>query len=384
MSSMVLMQGNEACVEGAIKAGMRFYAGYPISPASEIAEIASVKLPKVGGKFIQMEDEIAGMAAVVGASLAGLKSMTATSGPGFSLKQEVIGYASMVEVPCVIVDVMRGGPSTGLPTSVSQGDVMQSIWGTHGDHPVIVITPISVSSIYKLTIEAFNYAEKYRVPVILLLDEVIAHMRESVSLEDYEDATIIDRKKPENNKKNGFKAYEITADMIPPMANIGDGFNFHVTGLSHDEYGYPSNSNEIAGDLITRLLSKIKNNRDNLVKYENVKTKGCKNLIVSFGSVARVCKELVEGDKIEDTGLFIPYTLYPFPGKELKEIIEENDLEYIFVPELNAGQLINEIDRISKGRCKVVGINKYCGEIFEPSEIVNAIKESKDERGINR
>ncbi|MCB2300344.1 2-oxoacid:acceptor oxidoreductase subunit alpha [Clostridium tagluense] len=373
MSNMVLMQGNEACVAGAIKAGMKFYAGYPISPASEIAEIASVELPKVGGKFIQMEDEIAGMAAVVGASLAGLKSMTATSGPGFSLKQEVIGYASMAEIPCVIVDVMRGGPSTGLPTSVSQGDVMQSMWGTHGDHPVIVITPISVGSIYKLTIEAFNYAEQYRVPVILLLDEVIAHMRESISLEDYE-AEIVHRKKPDYCNKNGFKAYEVTKDMVPAMANIGEGFNFHVTGLSHDEYGYPSNSNEVAGDLITRLLCKIKNNRGSIVRYEDIKTKGCKNLIVSFGSVARVCKELVEGEKLEDTGLFIPYTICPFPDKELEKIIEDNNIENIFVPELNAGQLINEIDRISKGRCKVVGINKYCGEIFEPSEIVNAIR----------
>lgn len=373
MSNMVLMQGNEACVEGAIKAGMKFYAGYPISPASEIAEISSVKLPKVGGKFIQMEDEIAGMAAVVGGSLAGLKSMTATSGPGFSLKQEVIGYASMAEVPCVIVNVMRGGPSTGLPTSVSQGDVMQSIWGTHGDHPVIVVAPTSVSSIYKLTIEAFNYAEKYRVPVILLLDEVIAHMRESISLEDYE-VEIIDRKKPNSDDKKDFKAYKFTEDMIPAMASIGEGFNFHVTGLSHDEYGYPSNSNEVADKLITRLLYKIKNNRDSIVKYDEVKTNGCKNLIVSFGSVARVCKELVENNKVEDTGLFIPYTLWPFPDKELDKIIEENKIEKIFVPELNAGQIINEIEKIAKGRCKVIGINKYCGEIFEPSEIVNAIR----------
>lgn len=373
MSNMVLMQGNEACVEGAIKAGMKFYAGYPISPASEIAEISSVKLPKVGGKFIQMEDEIAGMAAVVGGSLAGLKSMTATSGPGFSLKQEVIGYASMAEVPCVIVNVMRGGPSTGLPTSVSQGDVMQSIWGTHGDHPVIVVAPTSVSSIYKLTIEAFNYAEKYRVPVILLLDEVIAHMRESISLEDYE-VEIIDRKKPNSADKKDFKAYKFTEDMIPAMASIGEGFNFHVTGLSHDEYGYPSNSNEVADKLITRLLSKIKNDRDSIVKYDEVKTESCKDLIVSFGSVARVCKELVENNKVENTGLFIPYTLWPFPDKELDKIIEENKIEKIFVPELNAGQLINEIEKIAKGRCKVIGINKYCGEIFEPNEIVNAIR----------
>lgn len=370
MSKLVLMQGNEACVEGAIKAGMRFYAGYPISPASEIAEICSVKLPKVGGKFIQMEDEIAGAAAVVGGALAGLKSMTATSGPGFSLKQEVIGYASMAEVPCVIVDVMRGGPSTGLPTSVSQGDVMQSKWGTHGDHPVIVIAPISVASIYELTIKAFNYSEKYRVPVILLMDEVIAHMRESVNLEG--NIEIINRKKAE--RKENFNAYEYTKDLIPPMAPIGYGYKFHVTGLSHDEFGYPSNSNEVAQRLLDRLLNKINKNRDEIVLYDEVNTKNCKNLIVSFGSVSRVCKELVLDGSLENTGLFVPYTIWPFPDKELKEIVDKNKIEKIFVPELNAGQLIYDIKSIVGKNCEVIGINKYCGEIFEPKEIIKRVK----------
>lgn len=370
MSKLVLMQGNEACVEGAIKAGMKFYAGYPISPASEIAEISSVKLPKVSGKFIQMEDEIAGAAAIVGASLAGLKSMTATSGPGFSLKQEVIGYASMAEVPCVIVDVMRGGPSTGLPTSVSQGDVMQSRWGTHGDHPIIVLAPVSVASIYELTIKAFNYSEKYRVPVILLMDEVIAHMRESVELKD--DIEIIDRKKPQ--VKEGFNPYENTEDMVPPMAAIGEGYRFHVTGLSHDEFGYPSNSNEVAQNLLIRLLNKINKNREDIILFDEVNTKGCKNLIVAFGSVSRVCKELVENGSLKDTGLFVPYTLWPFPDEELSQIVEKNNIESIFVPELNAGQLIYDVQRIVGRGCNVVGINKYCGEIFEPEEIISRIK----------
>ena len=370
MSNFVLMQGNEACVEGAIKAGMKFYAGYPISPASEIAELSSLKLPQVQGKFIQMEDEIAGMAAVVGASLAGLKSMTATSGPGFSLKQEVIGYASMAEIPCVIVNVMRGGPSTGLPTSVSQGDVMQSKWGTHGDHPVIVIAPTSVSSIYTLTIKAFNYSELYRVPVILLLDEVIAHMRESVQLEDR--VEIVSRKKPV--KKEAFKAYENTEDLVPAMADIGEGYRFHVTGLNHDEYGYPSNSTGVAQELLTRLLAKIDKHRDDIVLFDKINTEHCKNLIVSFGSVSRLCIDLIQNDSIKNTGLFIPYTLWPFPDKELLDIVSKNSIEKIYVPELNAGQLIYEVQRIVGRKCEVIGINKYCGEIFEPEEIIGSIR----------
>lgn len=379
MSKLVLMQGNEACVEGAIKAGMRFYAGYPISPASEIAEICSVRLPKVGGKFIQMEDEIASAAAMVGGALAGLKSMTATSGPGFSLKQEVIGYASMAEVPCVIVDVMRGGPSTGLPTSVSQGDVMQSKWGTHGDHPIIVMAPTSVSTIYTLTIQAFNYSEKYRVPVILLMDEVIAHMRESVYLD--EEIELSDRKKPES--KESFKGYEYTNDLIPPMAAVGEGYKFHVTGLNHDEFGYPSNSNKVAGDLLDRLLNKILTHREDIVIYDEINTKGCKNLIVAFGSVSRGCKGLVLDGELEDTGLFIPYTLSPFPDKELMEIINKNNIKKIFVPELNAGQLIYDVQRLVGQNCEVIGINKYCGEIFEPDEIIRRVKEDMYEGSFN-
>lgn len=372
MNNMVLMQGSEACVKGAIAAGLKFYAGYPISPASEIAEICSIELPKVKGKFIQMEDEIAGMAAVVGGSLAGLKSMTATSGPGFSLKQEVIGYASMAEVPCVIVDVMRGGPSTGLPTSASQGDVMQSIWGTHGDHPVIVVAPTSVSNTYNLTIEAFNYAENYRVPVILLLDEVIAHMRESVKIEDCNSIDIIDRKKP--NSKEQFKGYENTEDMIPPMADIGEGHKFHVSGLNHDEFGYPSNCSKTATILLDRLLNKIKSNRDKIVKYESFNTENCKKLIVAYGSVANACKELILNKILEDVGLFVPYTLWPFPDLELEKIIKGGTVEKIYMTELNAGQLIYEVERIAKGKCPVVGINKYCGEIFEPNEIIKVIR----------
>ncbi len=373
MSNLVLMQGNEACVVGAIKAGMNFYAGYPISPASEIAEISSIKLPEVGGKFIQMEDEIAGVAAIVGAALTGAKAMTATSGPGFSLKQEVIGYASMAEIPCVIVDVMRGGPSTGLPTSVSQGDVMQSRWGTHGDHPIIVIAPDSVTSTYELTIKAFNYAEKYRVPVILLLDEVIAHMRESVYLE--ENIDVINREKPQKEKK--YLPYENTENLVQPMASLGEGYKFHVTGLSHNEKGYPSNSNEVARNLLYRLLRKIEKNRNKIYIYNEINIENCNSLIVAFGSTARICREFVVSKKIEKVGLFIPYTIWPFPEEEILSILEKNPIRNIFVPELNAGQLVREVERIVKGKCKVIGINNYCGEIFKLEDIEKAIMEEE-------
>ena len=229
-----LIQGNEACVEGALAAGMRFFAGYPITPSTEVAEISAQKLPALGGKFIQMEDELASMAAIIGGSLTGLKSMTATSGPGFSLMQENFGYAAIAEIPCVVVNVQRGGPSTGLPTSPAQGEVMQAKWGTHGDHPVIALTPNSVQETYEYTIKAFNLAEKYRTPVIMLMDETVGHMREKLIFKDPSEIEIIDRKKP-TCKPEDYLAYKPEADMIPPMASFGEGYRYHVTGLTHEE-----------------------------------------------------------------------------------------------------------------------------------------------------
>jgi len=363
------MQGNEACINGAIRAGLKFFAGYPITPSTEIAELASIKLPEIGGRFIQMEDEISSIAAVIGASLCGFKSMTATSGPGFSLKQENIGYASMTEIPCVIVNVMRGGPSTGLPTSVSQGDVMQSIWGTHGDHPIIVIAPSSVSDIYYLTITAFNYSEAYRVPVILLLDEVIAHMRESVCLNS--EVTLVTRKKPAS--KEGYLPYKAGDDGVPEMADFGQDYRYHVTGLSHNEKGYPTNDPEISGKLIERLNRKIQINADKISLYKAENIEGCNDMIIAFGSAARVCRDVVHNHIDKRIGLFIPYTLSPFPEKQLLSIIEKNKINGIFVAELNMGQLILEIKRIIGGKCRVYGINKCNGELFTPEEIINGL-----------
>lgn len=369
LSKPVLMQGNEACINGAIRAGLKFFAGYPITPSTEIAELASIKLPEIGGRFIQMEDEISSIAAVIGASLCGFKSMTATSGPGFSLKQENIGYASMTEIPCVIVNVMRGGPSTGLPTSVSQGDVMQSIWGTHGDHPIIVIAPSSVSDIYYLTITAFNYSEAYRVPVILLLDEVIAHMRESVCLDS--EVTLVTRKKPAS--KEGYLPYKAGDDGVPEMADFGQDYRYHVTGLSHNEKGYPTNDPEISGKLIERLNRKIQINADKISLYKAENIEGCSDMIIAFGSAARVCRDVVHNHIDKRIGLFIPYTLSPFPEKQLLSIIEKNKINRIFVAELNMGQLILEIKRIIGGKSKVYGINKCNGELFTPEEIINGL-----------
>lgn len=367
----ILLQGNEACVLGAIKAGMKFFAGYPITPSSEIAEESSIKLPTVGGRFIQMEDEIASMAAIIGASLTGKKVMTATSGPGFSLKQENFGYAAIAEVPCVVASIMRMGPSTGLPTSPAQGDIMQARWGTHGDHPVICICPTSVKEMHDLTITAFNYAEKYRTPVLLMTDEVIAHMREGVVFEDeYE---IIDRTQPSGDV-DAYLPYKCEGDsLVPPMAAFGDGHRFHVTGLSHDETGFPTNSPEKNNQLVRRLCDKVNNDVDNIVIYQNYMTEDADVLFVAYGSVARTAmytaKELrANGIK---AGVFIPKTIWPFPEKAFKETVKGK--KCVIVPEMNLGQLVLEVERLTAGACPVHSITKVTGELFKTEELYNDV-----------
>lgn len=373
MSKVKLMQGNEACVEGALYAGMMFYAGYPITPSTEIAELSSERLPRIGGKFLQMEDEIAGMAAIIGASLCGLKSMTATSGPGFSLKQENIGYAAMTEVPCVIVDVQRGGPSTGLPTAVAQGDLMQARWGTHGDHPIIILAPSSVKEIYDLTIRAFNYSEKYRTPVILLLDEVIAHMREKIELYDKGRVEIINRKKPES--RENYVPYKADNDLVPPMGSFGEGYKYHVTGLTHSESGFPTNDPETAQLLTIRLNNKIKAHEDEIVLYDEYETEDAEILVVAFGCTARSAMQAINDCRQDGikAGLFKPKTLTPFPEKRLKQLMK--DKKCVIVPELNLGQLLLDIQRINCGITKVSGLNKVSGEMLTPGEIEAKIKE---------
>ena len=367
-----LIQGNEACVEGALAAGMRFFAGYPITPSTEIAEISSQKLPKLGGKFIQMEDELASMAAIIGGSLAGLKSMTATSGPGFSLMQENIGYAAIAEIPCVIVNVQRGGPSTGLPTSPAQGDVMQARWGTHGDHPAVALTPNSVQETYEYTVKAFNIAEKYRTPVILLMDETVGHMREKMLFRDISDIEIINRKKPAC-KPEAYVAYRPDEDMIPPMASFGEGYRYHVTGLTHDETGFPTNSNEISEKLIKRFVGKVDKHIDDFSYYEEYKLQDAEIVIIAYGGVSRSAKSAVDAlrEKNIKVGLFRPITIWPFLEKQINKV--SKNAKEIYVAEMNLGQYFIEVDRVAGKNCTVKKINKINGELITPDEIVKAI-----------
>jgi len=370
-----LMQGNEACVEGALAAGMRFYGGYPITPSTEIAELCAQKLPLVGGKFIQMEDEIAGMAATIGGSLAGLKSMTATSGPGFSLKQENIGYAALTEIPCVIVNVQRYGPSTGLPTAPGQGDIMQAKWGTHGDHPVIALSPTSVRETYDLTIKAFNLSEKYRTPVLLMLDEIVGHLREKIEIPNIEDIEIYNRLTPRKEDSN-YKAYKVEDnEIVPRMAAFGDGFKFHVTGLMHDEFGFPSNNSEIADNLLRRIMNKISDNVDDIVMYDEEYMEDAELVVLAYGGTYRSARSAVKqarklGYKV---GLFKAVTIWPSPEKQIKDISKKVDK--ILVPELNLGQYCLEVERIVSGQSNVYSLCKVTGEAITPDEIMTKIKE---------
>jgi 2-oxoglutarate ferredoxin oxidoreductase subunit alpha len=368
-----LLMGNEACAEGALAAGIRFFGGYPITPSNEICEIMSNRLPPIGGKFIQMEDEISGMASIVGASIGGLKSMTATSGPGFSLMQENLGFACMAEVPCVIVNVMRGGPSTGLPTLPSQGDIMQARWGTHGDHPIIALCPTSVKEIFDLTVTATNLAEKYRTPVIILMDEVIGHMREKVVLPQLESVEIIDRVKP-TCPPEWYRPFEDNKSGVPLMATFGDGYRYHITGLTHDEMGFPTTKPEEVNALMQRLFRKIRQGFDDILIYENFLMEDATSVIVAYGAMYRTAKTAVldlrqEGHKV---GLLKLTTIWPFPKLAFENLSDQ--VEQLFVPEMNMGQLFREVVRVNRGKRLTHKINKVTGELMTPEEIIHEIK----------
>ena len=369
----VLLQGNEAIVEGALRAGLKFFAGYPITPATEISEILSTRLPQIGGIFIQMEDEIGSLAAVIGASLAGAKAMTATSGPGFSIMQENIGFAIMAEVPCVIVDCMRAGPSTGLPTSPSQGDVMQARWGTHGDHPIIVLCPSTVYECFKLTIFAFNFSERFRIPVILLVDEVVAHMRENVCIDD-EEIEIVNRVKP-SVPPEWYIPYEDTPSGVPPMANFGDGYRYHVTGLTHDIRGFPTTRPDEVDPLIRRLFRKISQNFRDVQIGESFQTEDADLCVIAYGCVARSAKRacIEARERGIKAGLLKLNTLWPFMRTEVEKILARSKI--VIVPEMNMGQISREVKRVNKGTSKVFTINKIDGTPITPEEIFLKIKE---------
>lgn len=365
-------QGNEACVEAAIMAGCRFFAGYPITPASEIAEQMAKKLPKAGGIAIQMEDEIASIGAVVGASWAGAKAMTATSGPGFDLMQETIGWAFMTETPCVIVDVQRLGPSTGQATKCGQGDVMQARWGTHGDYSAIALSPNSVQEMFDLTIEAFNLAEKYRTPVILLADEIVAHMRENVKVPPLEEIKIFNRRKPKPDEKAFFGLEE-----VPPMPSVGEGFHVAVTGSTHNEYGVRFTADPLVHKrLVERINNKIKRHAEEIAEVETYRIDDCKVGIVAFGCTSRAIYEAVECAEAE--GIKVGYvrlkTLWPFPEEAVKKLAQK--AKAIIVPEMNLGQICYEVQRVAGCSSKVVALNKIGGgEPITPEEIFEEIKE---------
>ena len=373
-SKTLLLQGDEAVVEGGMAAGADFFAGYPITPASEIAEGFAEQLPEKGGKFIQMEDEIAGMGCIVGASLAGAKAITATSGPGFSLKQENLGFAIMVEAPCVVVNVQRVGPSTGLPTSPSQGDIMQAKWGTHGDHPIIALSPSSVAETFDLTVTAFNLAEKYRIPVILLLDEIVGHMREKITIPPADELEIVNRKKPKPEDKDNFYPYEETEDLIPPMPDYGTGFKYHSTGLFHDKTGFPRGKTEDAKKLMDRLMGKINNNLDDIIHLEEDLNGDEDVVVLAYGSTVRSAISAV--NQVREEGVKAGWvklkTIWPFADDYVRELAEKVDR--IIVPELNMGQLIGEVKRVAAGKAEVTGINRYDGTLITPADVVAEIK----------
>jgi len=363
--------GNEACVEGALIAGCRFFAGYPISPANEIPEHLSERLPHVDGIFMQMEDELASIGAVMGASWAGKKAMTATSGPGFSLMQETIGWGFMTETPCVVVDVQRVGPGTGQATKCAQGDVQQARWGTHGDYATIALSPNSAQEMFELIIRAFNLAEKYRTPVILLADETIAHVREQITVPPLESIEIINRKKP----KTGDKAF-FGLEEVAPMPSVGEGFNVAVTASTHDEYGVRFTQDPVVHRrIVERLNAKLNNHADDIVEVENYKVDDCNVGIVSFGCTSRAVYEAIE--RAEAEGIKVGHvrlkTIWPFPDKAVKRLAKS--VKKIIVPEMNLGQVGREVQRVACGS-EIVPLNKIGGgELITPEEVLAKIME---------
>lgn len=366
------MQGNEACAEGALYAGCRFYAGYPITPSTEIMEIMAARLPKLGGSFIQMEDEIASVCAITGAALGGMKSMTATSGPGFSLMQEGIGYACMTEVPCVIVNVMRSGPSTGYPTGPSQSDVMQAKWGSHGDHPAIVLTPSSVQEALYETIRAFNLSEIYRTPATILYDEVIGHMREAIVIPEPGEIEVVERQKPSCSPAE-YKPFEVKNGKVAPLAAYGEGYRFHVTGLYHAPDGFPSGNTKLIQESNERLVQKIERDKDKIWKNEELYLDDAEIGVFAYGVSAKGAKFAVKelrGKGIK-AGLLRPLTIWPFPDDAVLEMAKK--VKTIIVPEMNLGQIANEVQRASKGQCEVKGIFRVDTDPIHPKQIMNAI-----------
>jgi 2-oxoglutarate ferredoxin oxidoreductase subunit alpha len=374
LSSEFFINGDTACAEGAISAGCRFFAGYPITPATEVAERMSERLPQVGGVFIQMEDEIASMNAVLGASWAGVKSMTATSGPGFSLMMENIGLGVMLETPCVVANVQRAGPSTGLPTLVAQGDMMQARWGSHGHYEIIALVPDSPQEMFDLTVEAFNLSEKYRVPVLLMADEAVGHMSEKVVIPDINAKELANRPRPKVSPEK-YLPYDSRKGLVTPMAMAGEGFRFHVTGLTHDDRGYPTMTAEAQDKLIRRLVDKIRLNINNITRYEEVNIKDADIVVVSYGITARIARYAVQQAREEGikAGLLRLITVWPFADDLIKDLAA--NIKAFIVPEINYGQIVREVERSVAGKAKVRLVPHMGGALPLPDVVLEAIRE---------
>ncbi len=363
------VQGNEACVEGAMYAGIDFFAGYPITPSTEIMEHLASRLPESGGKFIQMEDEISSMCAVIGASLTGRKSMTATSGPGFSLKQEAIGYACMAEIPCVIANVQRGGPSTGNPTHVSQGDVNQARWGTHGDHSIIALTASNHQDVFQITVDAFNMAETYRTPVILLLDEAVGHMREKLIIPEDGEFEVVSRLRTSLGRDVDYHPYLPREDGRLPMSDFGGEHKFNVTGLFHDMWGFPSNNPKVIRGLLRHLTDKIENNIQSITRYKEHYLDDAEYIMVSYGSSARSAIHLAKERRArgEKMGVLELQSIWPFPAGLVREKCA--DAQAVLVVEMNMGQVFAQVKAAVKKPSRVFLGNRIDGKLITPTDI---------------
>lgn len=373
---VAFLQGNEAAAHGALYAGCKFFAGYPITPSTEVAEVMSLELPKVGGKFIQMEDEIGAMAALIGASLTGAKVLTSTSGPGLSLKQENIGYACIAEIPCVIFNVMRGGPSTGMPTGPSQSDIMAAKWGTHGDHPAICLTPASVQETYEEVVRAFNLAEKYRTPVMVMPDEIVAHMRERVVFPEPGEIQVVDRTAPSVPPEQ-YKPYDTSFGDVPPLAAFGTGYKFHVTGLNKMADGFPTTKAAIVQAEEERQLRKVEANKADIMKWEEYQCEDADIIVVAFGSTSRSARFAVNEARKQGikAGMFRLITFWPFPEDRLLQLSKQ--VKAFITPEMNLGMCNGVVKGCIEGNAPVLGIYHVDGEPVNPNEILEKMKEVK-------
>ena len=375
LTGVHILDGDFACCEGALAAGARFASGYPITPSTEVVERFAARIPTVGGLFVQTEDELAASIMLQGAVWAGAKAFTATSGPGFSLMMENIGYAVMSETPCVFVDVQRGGPSTGTGTTVGQGDMMQCRWGSHGDYSIIALCPNSPQEAFDLTIKAFNFAEKYRIPVMVMLDEVVGHMSEKVVIPPAEEIYIEPRR--HTSKPPGeFKLFEPTADLVPDMVHVAEGYKIHITGLTHDERGYPNMTAAAQDKLVKRLRDKIRRNIDQIVMLETELCEDADVVVVSYGITSRVAQRAI--DLARNKGLKVGklrlVTAWPFPEKQIRELAGK--IKAFVVPELNLGQMVLEVERCAGGKCKTISVPHAGGTVHNPDDILQAIEEA--------